>query len=254
MWSNVQQAGPEGIKIQQVSEMTVQNGGVLKPTTADESGAHQSQNACHTGREWLQPFTNKGLSPKEEAGRKEMLTLENAVLENYYHIIKDKLDQANERASEETRMEITRREQMIRILFHKDKAVKALPGDKFSPVERETQIFAIHAQNMIEAAIISLIVESNVIATDQRKIFDRNGSTNCLDQDQVGESKFQEELDQKLKLGVVRQAKDDEMLHLNQSYTVPETGGIRRKIPDCSELIAATKPAHFRMKNINTVM
>ncbi|KAA6392864.1 MAG: putative reverse transcriptase [Streblomastix strix] len=70
----------------------------------------------------------------------------------------------------------------------------------------------------------------------------------------IGESKFQEELDQELKLGVVRQAKDEEILHWNPSYTVPKAGGKRRKILDCRELNAATKPAHFQMENINTVM
>ncbi|KAA6388973.1 MAG: hypothetical protein EZS28_015499 [Streblomastix strix] len=70
----------------------------------------------------------------------------------------------------------------------------------------------------------------------------------------IGESKFQEELDQELKLGVVRQAKDEEILHWNTSYTVPKAGGKRRRILDCKELNAATKPAHFQMENINTVM
>ncbi|KAA6373483.1 MAG: hypothetical protein EZS28_030992 [Streblomastix strix] len=70
----------------------------------------------------------------------------------------------------------------------------------------------------------------------------------------IGESKFQEELDSELKLGVVRQAKDEEILHWNTSYTVPKANRKRRKIQDCRELNAATKPAHFQKEDINTVM
>ncbi|KAA6392863.1 MAG: hypothetical protein EZS28_011607 [Streblomastix strix] len=163
-WRKMAQVGPEGIQIQQGGEMNVQHGGVPQPTPGDESGAQQLQNARQTGKEWLQPFTNKGMSPEEEARRKEMLALGKAVLEGYYHVSLDKLDQTGERAYEETRLEIRRREQMIRTLIHEDKAVKALAGDKDSQIERETQIFAIHAQEMIEAAIVSLIGDDNVSA------------------------------------------------------------------------------------------
>ncbi|KAA6367136.1 MAG: hypothetical protein EZS28_037337, partial [Streblomastix strix] len=75
---------------------------------------------------------------EEEARRKEILALGKAVLEGYYHVSLDKLDQTGERASEETRLEIRRREQMIRTLIHEDKAAKAIAGEKDSPVERET--------------------------------------------------------------------------------------------------------------------
>ncbi|KAA6400394.1 MAG: hypothetical protein EZS28_004083 [Streblomastix strix] len=148
----------------EIDELNVQLGGLPNGTPAVDSGGQNDQNARAKGREWLQPFTNKGLSPEEEARRKEILALGKAVLEGYYHVSLDKLDQTGERASEETRLEIRRREQMIRTLIHEDKAAKAIAGEKDSPVERETQIFAIHAQKMIEAAIVSLIGEDNVSA------------------------------------------------------------------------------------------
>ncbi|KAA6388972.1 MAG: hypothetical protein EZS28_015498 [Streblomastix strix] len=148
-WREMAQVGPEGIQIQQGGEMNVQHGGVPQPTPGDESGAQQLQNARQTGKEWLQPFTNKGMSPEEEARRKEMMALGKAVLEGYYHVSLDKLDQTGERASEETRLEIRRREQMIRTLIYQDKAVKTLADDKDSQIELETQIFAVHACRIV---------------------------------------------------------------------------------------------------------
>ncbi|KAA6367788.1 MAG: hypothetical protein EZS28_036685, partial [Streblomastix strix] len=72
--------------------------------------------------------------------------------------------------------------------------------------------------------------------------------------DGIGESKFQEELDQKLKLGVIRQAKDEEILYWNAQYTVSKAGGKRRMIPDYAELNAATNQAYLQMENINTMI
>ncbi|KAA6376310.1 MAG: hypothetical protein EZS28_028164, partial [Streblomastix strix] len=75
------QVGHDGIKIQQAGETKVQHGGVPQSTPADGNVAQQLQNARQTGKEWLQPFTNKGMSPEEQARRKELLALVKAVLE-----------------------------------------------------------------------------------------------------------------------------------------------------------------------------
>ncbi|KAA6400954.1 MAG: hypothetical protein EZS28_003517 [Streblomastix strix] len=69
----------------------------------------------------------------------------------------DELIQTIERASEETRLEIRRRVQMVSILTHEDKAKKAFACDKVSQIEQELQNFAIRAQMMIKAAKVSLI-------------------------------------------------------------------------------------------------
>ncbi|KAA6390235.1 MAG: hypothetical protein EZS28_014237 [Streblomastix strix] len=157
-------SGPEGTQILQIDELNVQLGELPKGAPAVDSGRQNDQNAHAKGKKWLQPFTNKGLSPEVDARRKEILALGKAMLEGYYHISLDKLDQTGERASEEIRFEIHRREQMIRTLIHEDKTAKAIADEKDSPVERETQIFAIHAQKMIEAVIVSLIGNDNVSA------------------------------------------------------------------------------------------
>ncbi|KAA6400393.1 MAG: putative Transposon Ty3-G Gag-Pol polyprotein [Streblomastix strix] len=73
-------------------------------------------------------------------------------------------------------------------------------------------------------------------------------------QDRIGDNKFQEELDQELRLGVVREAREEEIKYWNPSYTVPKAGGKRRKILGCRKLNATTKPAHFQMENLKTVM
>ncbi|KAA6373482.1 MAG: hypothetical protein EZS28_030991 [Streblomastix strix] len=59
----------------------------------------------------------------------EMMALGKAVLEGYYHVSLNKLDQTGERESEETRLEIRRREQMIHTPIHEDKAVISLNSD-----------------------------------------------------------------------------------------------------------------------------
>ncbi|KAA6369308.1 MAG: hypothetical protein EZS28_035164 [Streblomastix strix] len=163
-WHKITQVVPDGIQIQYVGEVNVQHGGVPQQTPVDESGAQQLQNARQIGKEQLQLFTNKEKSPVEEARRKETLALGKAVLEGYYNISLDKLDQTGELASEETRLEIRRRKLIIRTLIHEDKAVKALTGDKDSHVKWKTQIFATYARKMIEAAIVSLIGDDNVNA------------------------------------------------------------------------------------------
>jgi hypothetical protein len=43
-----------------------------------------------------------------------------------------------------------------------------------------------------------------------------------------------------LKLGIVREAREEEILHWNPTYTVPKAGGKWRKVLDCRELNAAT--------------
>ncbi|KAA6356608.1 MAG: hypothetical protein EZS28_047865, partial [Streblomastix strix] len=118
--------GHESTQNLQIDELNIQLSGLPKWTLAVDSGGQNDQNARAKGREWLQPFTNKGLSPEEEARRKEILALGKAVLEGYYHISLDKLDQTGQRASGETRLQIRRREQMIRTLIHEDKAAKAI--------------------------------------------------------------------------------------------------------------------------------
>ncbi|KAA6339441.1 MAG: hypothetical protein EZS28_052613 [Streblomastix strix] len=50
---------------------------------------------------------------------------------------------------------------MIQLLLHEDKQVPELVGLLESQIERETQTFAVHAQKMIEAAIMQLIGEDN---------------------------------------------------------------------------------------------
>ncbi|KAA6318191.1 MAG: hypothetical protein EZS28_054978, partial [Streblomastix strix] len=78
------------------------------------------------------------------------------VLSKYYGADFQKMDQTGERASEEMRNEIRRREPSIRPFIHEDKQAPTMAGDKDIQSERETQVFEIHGMKMLEAGIIQL--------------------------------------------------------------------------------------------------
>ncbi|KAA6360092.1 MAG: hypothetical protein EZS28_044381 [Streblomastix strix] len=139
-----------------IDQPNIQPGG-MRDVQAQRQDGIQPLKAGNDRHDWLKPFTNKGLTPAEEARRLEILELGKAVFEGYYGRKLKDLDQTGERAQPEVRSDIRRREQMIKLLLHEDKQIAELAGANDLPNERETQIFAVHSQKMIEAAIMQLI-------------------------------------------------------------------------------------------------
>jgi hypothetical protein len=63
----------------------------------------------------------------------------------------------DERATEELRSEIKRRELLIRSLLHEDKDAPPIASEDDLPEIRELQKLAIHTMKMLEAAAVQLI-------------------------------------------------------------------------------------------------
>ncbi|KAA6398388.1 MAG: hypothetical protein EZS28_006087 [Streblomastix strix] len=119
---------------------------------------------------WLKPFTNKGLTPAEEARRLEILELGKAIFLGFYVRKLKNLDQTGERAQPEVRSDIRRREQMIMLLLHEDKQIAELAGANDLPNERET-LFAGDEQKRREIAVVN---------EDVRKVLETGGGVTLL--------------------------------------------------------------------------
>ncbi|KAA6390810.1 MAG: hypothetical protein EZS28_013664 [Streblomastix strix] len=131
----------------------------MRDVQAQRQGEMQPLRAGNDRHDWLKSFTSKGLTSAEEERRLEILELGKAVFEGYYGRKMKDLDQTGERAQLEVQSDIRQSEQMIKLIIHEDKQNTELADANDLPNERETQIFAVHSQKMIEAAIMQLIGE-----------------------------------------------------------------------------------------------
>ncbi|KAA6353683.1 MAG: hypothetical protein EZS28_050790, partial [Streblomastix strix] len=112
---------------EEIDQPNIKPGG-MRDVQAQRQDGIQPFKAGNDRHDWLKPFTNKGLTPAEEARRLEILELGKAAFEGYYGRKLKDLDQTGERAQPEVRSDIRRREQMIKLLLHEDKQIAELAG------------------------------------------------------------------------------------------------------------------------------
>ncbi|KAA6353117.1 MAG: hypothetical protein EZS28_051356 [Streblomastix strix] len=161
---------PQGLLNNQevIDQLNIQQGG-MREAQAQRQDEVQLQRAVNDRRDQLKQFTNKDLIPAEETRRLEILEHGKAIFEGYHGRKLKYIDQKGECILLGQRLEIKRRVRMIELLLNEKKQILELARTNDLLNKWETQIFAVHCQMMIEAAIMQLISEDKDVTLNSMR-------------------------------------------------------------------------------------